>query len=121
VRRRTLLAGLCVGAWGVESSAWPGAIQGIPAIEAGGQVDLRIGFARPGGGYTIQTLPLETYIARVLAGEAARIPGTIRGGVPDGRLAGAQRASAHVPRQEQSERALGAGGERERNEEATPR
>jgi SpoIID/LytB domain protein len=33
---------------------------------------LRIGFARPGGGYAIQTLPLETYIARVLAGEAAR-------------------------------------------------
>ena len=35
-------------------------------------IDLRIGFARPGGGYTLQTLPLETYIARVLAGEAAR-------------------------------------------------
>ena len=72
MRRRTLLAGLCVGAWGVESSAWPGAIQGIPVIEAGGQLDLRIGFARPGGGYTIQTLPIESYIARVLAGEAAR-------------------------------------------------
>ena len=27
---------------------------------------------RPGGGYTVQTIPLETYIARVLAGEAAR-------------------------------------------------
>jgi peptidoglycan hydrolase-like amidase len=61
-----------VGAWGVESFAWPRAIQGIPVIEAGGQLDLRIGFARPGGGYTVQTLPLETYIARVLAGEAAR-------------------------------------------------
>jgi stage II sporulation protein D (peptidoglycan lytic transglycosylase) len=72
VRRRTLLTGLCVGAWGVESSAWPRAIQGIPVIGSGGQLDLRIGFARPGGGYTIQTLPLETYIARVLAGEAAR-------------------------------------------------
>ena len=72
MRRRTLLAGLCVGAWGVESSAWPRAIQGIPGIEAGGQLDLRIGFARPGGGYTIQTLPIESYIARVLAGEAAR-------------------------------------------------
>ena len=75
MRRRTLLAGLCAGACGVELSAWPGAIQGIPGIpgiEAGGQLDLRIGFARPGGGYTIQTLPLETYIARVLGGEAAR-------------------------------------------------
>ena len=34
--------------------------------------EIRIGFARPGGGYTVQTLPLETYVARVLAGEAAR-------------------------------------------------
>ena len=33
---------------------------------------IRIGFARPGGGYTIETLPLETYVARVLAGEALR-------------------------------------------------
>ena len=74
MRRRTLLAGLCVGACGVELSAWPRVIQrveGIPVMEAG-QLDLRIGFARQGGGYTIQTLPLETYIARVLAGEAAR-------------------------------------------------
>ena len=33
---------------------------------------IRIGFARPGGGYTIETLPIETYVARVLAGEALR-------------------------------------------------
>ena len=33
---------------------------------------LRIGFARPGRGYAVETIPLETYIARVLAGEAAR-------------------------------------------------
>jgi SpoIID/LytB domain protein len=31
---------------------------------------LRVGFARAGG-YTVTTLPLETYVARVLAGEAA--------------------------------------------------
>src|SRR5207248_3326887 len=37
-----------------------------------GPIDVRIGFARPAGGYSIQTLPLETYVARVLAGEAAR-------------------------------------------------
>jgi SpoIID/LytB domain protein len=36
------------------------------------QREIRIGVARPGGGYTVQALPLETYIARVLAGEAAR-------------------------------------------------
>ena len=35
-------------------------------------IELRVGFAKPGGGYAVQTLPLETYIARVLAGEAAR-------------------------------------------------
>jgi SpoIID/LytB domain protein len=35
-------------------------------------VELRIGFARPGGGYTMTTMPLDTYVARVLAGEAAR-------------------------------------------------
>src|SRR5262245_31610696 len=33
---------------------------------------LRVGSVNPGGGYTITTLPLETYVARVLAGEAAR-------------------------------------------------
>jgi SpoIID/LytB domain protein len=33
---------------------------------------LRVGFARSGGGYTVTTLSLETYVARVLAGEAAR-------------------------------------------------
>jgi SpoIID/LytB domain protein len=33
---------------------------------------LRVGLARPGGGYTIVEMPLETYVARVLAGEAAR-------------------------------------------------
>jgi SpoIID/LytB domain protein len=36
------------------------------------QREIRIGVARPGGGYTVQVFPLETYIARVLAGEAAR-------------------------------------------------
>jgi len=39
-----------------------------PAIDD----QLRVGFARPGGGYTVATLPLETYVSRVLAGEAAR-------------------------------------------------
>jgi stage II sporulation protein D len=33
---------------------------------------LRVGFLRPGGGYAQQTLPLETYVARVLAGEMLR-------------------------------------------------
>src|SRR5262245_59068858 len=33
---------------------------------------LRVGFARPGGGYSVTTIPLEAYVSRVLAGEAAR-------------------------------------------------
>jgi SpoIID/LytB domain protein len=33
---------------------------------------VRVGFAGPGGKYTVQTIPLETYVARVLAGEAVR-------------------------------------------------
>ena len=33
---------------------------------------LRIGFARAGGGHTVAQLPLEGYVARVVAGEAAR-------------------------------------------------
>jgi len=35
-------------------------------------VALRVGFLRPSGGYAVQTLPLETYVARVVAGEAMR-------------------------------------------------
>jgi stage II sporulation protein D len=35
-------------------------------------VSIRVGFAGPGGRYAVQTIPLETYVARVLAGEAAR-------------------------------------------------
>jgi stage II sporulation protein D len=33
---------------------------------------LRVGMLRPDGGYTLSTLPLDTYVARVVAGEAAR-------------------------------------------------
>jgi len=31
-----------------------------------------VGFAKPGGGYTVAATPIETYVARVLAGEALR-------------------------------------------------
>jgi stage II sporulation protein D len=33
---------------------------------------VRVGLLRPGGGYSIETMPIEAYVARVLAGEAAR-------------------------------------------------
>jgi stage II sporulation protein D len=36
------------------------------------QGSVRVGFLKPGGGYRVETLPLETYVARVLAGEAVR-------------------------------------------------
>ena len=36
----------------------------------GAQIALRIGVARAGGGYTVTTVPLEQYVARVLTGEA---------------------------------------------------
>jgi SpoIID/LytB domain protein len=33
---------------------------------------VRVGLLRPGGGYTVSLLPMDVYVARVLAGEAAR-------------------------------------------------
>jgi SpoIID/LytB domain protein len=35
-------------------------------------VSLRVGVLKPGGGYSVTTMPMETYVARVLAGEAVR-------------------------------------------------
>ncbi len=36
------------------------------------RLEMRVGFERPDGSHSIQSIPLETYVARVLAGEAAR-------------------------------------------------
>ena len=47
----------------------PVAMGAQPAADDGTQI--RVGFAQTGGGYTVRTLPLEEYVARVLAGEAA--------------------------------------------------
>jgi SpoIID/LytB domain protein len=44
----------------------------LQSAEASFPTELRVGFARPGGGYALETIPLEMYVARVLAGEAAR-------------------------------------------------
>lgn len=69
-RRATVLLGvLCA------LVAKPSILAGPPALQeraVATPTELRVGFSRPGSGYTIQTIPLETYIARVLAGEAAR-------------------------------------------------
>ena len=64
----------------VANAAWVGSGAALPMEPAGAQLSpppvaepsLRIGVARAGGGYTVATLPLETYVARVLAGEAGR-------------------------------------------------
>ena len=57
---------LCVSVATLSSSS-PRAAQQDPSRAA-----VRIGVLRPSGSYTVQTIALETYIARVLAGEAAR-------------------------------------------------
>jgi stage II sporulation protein D len=36
------------------------------------RLEIRVGFERPDGSHNIQNIPIETYVARVLAGEAAR-------------------------------------------------
>ncbi len=43
-----------------------------PAGTAQSDLHVRVGFLQPGGGYRVETIPLETYVARVLAGEALR-------------------------------------------------
>jgi SpoIID/LytB domain protein len=50
--------------------ARPGTNQVLPASPSGLQI--RIGVTRPGGGYSVTTMALDAYVARVLAGEAAR-------------------------------------------------
>ena len=41
------------------------------SLDPGG-LQMRVGFERPDGSHNIQNIPIETYVARVLAGEAAR-------------------------------------------------
>src|SRR5947207_2850826 len=57
------------GAWARAGASDVDAAQGGRAADAGAV--LRIGFAR-GSAYDVTSLPLDTYVARVLAGEAAR-------------------------------------------------
>lgn len=46
------------------------ALVGVPQLDAQPAAGIRVGLAR-GGSYDVVTLPMETYVARVLAGEAA--------------------------------------------------
>jgi stage II sporulation protein D len=65
VKRRALVAAACAALlhWWSPLSA---------GVDFDGATIVRVGVARPAGGYSIATMPLDTYVARVLAGEAAR-------------------------------------------------
>ncbi|OFV93082.1 MAG: hypothetical protein A3G76_15760 [Acidobacteria bacterium RIFCSPLOWO2_12_FULL_65_11] len=65
-----ILLALTLGAR-VLSQSRPGSSGSLGNIDTAGP-QLRVGIARQGGGYTVGAVPLETYVARVLAGEAAR-------------------------------------------------
>jgi len=59
------LAALC-------SVTAPGAaVQGPPALGAA-PAEVRVGTLQPGGGYSVATMTLDAYVARVVAGEAVR-------------------------------------------------
>jgi SpoIID/LytB domain protein len=46
--------------------------EALPQSPLAAGIEIRIGVGRAGGGYSVTTLPLEAYVARVLAGEAGR-------------------------------------------------
>ena len=48
------------------------AVQGSTFKVQGESRTLRVGMLKPGGGYAVTSMPIETYVARVLAGEAVR-------------------------------------------------
>ena len=69
-RARAIAFTLAVG-FGVQGSGFRirsvhgAGLQAVPAA-------LRVGVLKPGGGYTVSDVPMESYVARVLAGEAVR-------------------------------------------------
>src|SRR5579872_2275201 len=65
-RASRALTAACVLLIALQASAYH------PSGASQPDVDVRVGFLKPGGGYRVETIPLETYVARVLAGEALR-------------------------------------------------
>jgi SpoIID/LytB domain protein len=64
------IVALCIGAPSLDGS---GAPWNPPLASPNASVtELRVGIAIAGGGYRVETMTLERYVARVLAGEAAR-------------------------------------------------
>ncbi len=79
MKGRALCTTLLIVAGSLTADRTPGASPlSRPAARAAASVPaglidhLRIGVLKPGGGYAVSSMPLETYVARVLAGEAAR-------------------------------------------------
>jgi stage II sporulation protein D (peptidoglycan lytic transglycosylase) len=72
--KRSLLAALLLALGALPSALGqaPGTLNQEPGTRNQEPGTLRIGTLQPGGGYTTTTVPLDTYVARVLAGEAAR-------------------------------------------------
>jgi SpoIID/LytB domain protein len=66
------IAAALVLALGVQNANERRTRKAEPATRDAVGVTLRIGFAKAGGGYTVAAIPMDAYIARVLAGEAVR-------------------------------------------------
>src|SRR5215510_5254872 len=65
---RALKLGLAVAvAYWVQGSGFRVQGSAVPETRS-----VRVGFQNSGGGYTVTSIPIETYVARVLAGEAMR-------------------------------------------------
>jgi SpoIID/LytB domain protein len=69
---RSAALALIAIACAVGSSSDPLTAQSRRSAGAAVPRTLRVGMARAGGGYAVTTMALETYVGRVLAGEAAR-------------------------------------------------
>jgi SpoIID/LytB domain protein len=72
MRARRVVIALAVVGFGVQGSAFGVLGSPEPGTRNPEPRTLRVGVSRAGGGYTVTEMPLETYVARVLAGEAAR-------------------------------------------------
>jgi SpoIID/LytB domain protein len=57
---------------GVAIARKEGRVGGSPPAQVEEFRVVRVGMLKPGGGYTVVTMPIESYVARVLAGEAVR-------------------------------------------------
>lgn len=73
-RRAARILGLAALGSGRAARAWPFGQSSTrdPRSSDRDGATLRVGLLRPGGGYAVSPMPLERYVARVIAGEAVR-------------------------------------------------